>query len=200
MTYTELAAHVESWLNRENFTELVAEIPTFFILSQERINLEPTFKLYSTLTTATIDTATPTIPADYSKPYTFTIIEGTSRYELNSETLKIVKSVQGSGRPYLVAPVGSEFVFGPTADSTYDVELIYFPKLTPISPSNATNELSDLYPSLILFATLLEACLWLKDDQRAAVWEGRYRDTLSKIHAFEEKAEYEDGSLQVRPR
>ena len=37
----------------------------------------------------------------------------------------------------------------------------------------------------------------MKDDQRAAIWEGRYQDTLTTLVESENKMGYEGGSLQV---
>jgi len=197
MNYTELVASVTSWLNRNNFAALTSEIPTFFALAQERIDTDPQFRLISLWVNTTIDTATPTLPADFSKGIA-AIIDDEQGSEVRGAPVREVMARQfQNGKPAIMAPVGTEFIFAPSPNQTYSISLTYQKSLTRISDSIADNELTTTYPSLILWAVLTEALMWLKDDQRAAVWEGRYRETLAKIALKEEEKQYPGGSLKV---
>jgi hypothetical protein len=196
VTYTELEAAVISWLNRNNFAALEAEVPVFFELAQNRIDRDPDFKMVEAMKEVTITTDVPTVPADFNKGVSYTIpsLDG---HALTGSSVKDVKARQGaSGIPNRIAPVGTDFIFSPVPSGVYSVEIVYHPKLQHISTTTATNVLSDTHPALILFAVLLEACLWLKDDVRAAVWEGRYQTTMNDISVAEEYKRYEGGSLK----
>ena len=196
MTYTEIAADVISWLNRTGFTNLEAEVPTFVEFAQRRIWRKANFN--AMLTEVSFDTDTPTIPVDLLRVHTMTIPNGSRLVEVNGAPLKkVIQEGSSVGMPCFYAPVGLNFRFGPTPDTNYSVDLVYYASLPNISPSVATNWVSDNNPELILFGALLEACLWLKDDTRAAVWEGRFQETLTNIQNSENKLGYEDGALRV---
>ena len=196
MTYTEIEADVVSWLNRTGFTALEDLVETFIELAQRRIWRKA--DLNAMLTEVSFDTSTAALPADLQRVHTMTIPNGSRLVEVNGAPLKkVIQEGNVVGVPCFYAPVGLNFRFGPTPDTTYPVDLVYYASLPNISTTVATNWVSDNNPELILFGALLEACLWLKDDTRAAVWEGRFQETLANIENSENKMGYEDGALRV---
>lgn len=73
--------------------------------------------------------------------------------------------------PQIVAPGG--ILLAPTPTVAYPYELIYA-SYPLFNEENPTNFLTDRYPSLLLYACLLEAVPFLKDDERVATLEGLY--------------------------
>lgn len=196
MTYTELEAAVKSWLNRNNFAALEAEIPTFFSLAQSRIDRDPDFKMIELIASEVVSTGTPSIPGGFSKGIAYTFDDGCQMKGANIAEVEALKGTPGT--PTLIAPAGTEFIFGPPPNTDRDFTVYFYRRETPISSTNESNTLSTQHPELILFAVLLEACLWLKDDQRAAVWEGRYQQTMDGIAIHEELKQWEPGSIDMR--
>tara|TARA_Y100000310_G_scaffold336408_1_gene420858 strand:+ start:747 stop:1385 length:639 start_codon:yes stop_codon:yes gene_type:complete len=196
MTYTELEAAVKSWLNRNNFAALEAEIPLFFSLAQDRIDRHPDFFLIEAQEPVTLNTWLPSVPADFSKAVSMTIPSRDGHIVRFAAVQEVeAKRTSNPGCPELVTPIGSEFRFGPDPDQAYDISFIYQKTLEPISPSVSNNELSDSHPMLILHAVLVEACLWLKDDARASVWEDKFQQTMRSVHAHEINRSYAPGSI-----
>jgi len=77
------------------------------------------------------------------------------------------------------------------------VDIIYYAALANVSASNDSNWVSDNYPELIIWATMYEALLWLKDDNRAAVYFSRMNSLIDEIMESERELHYEGGSLSV---
>ncbi len=68
----------------------------------------------------------------------------------------------------------SHWLITPTPDAAYPVEIIYYQLLPLLDDANQTNWLTEYAPRLLLYATLLEATPFLKDDSRIPVWQGFY--------------------------
>ena len=194
-TYAEIETDVISWLNRTGFTNLEAEVPTFMAMAQNRIwrNAD----LNAMLVEASFNSDTPTVPTGLLRVKSMTTTRGSQPWPLNGAPLKKVIAAGTLSTPTLYTIVGTDFRFGPTPDAVYTMDVIYYAALTNIAATTDTTWVSDNWPELILFGTLLEACLWLKDDARSAVWEGRFSATLAEIEESEEKMAREGGSLQV---
>jgi hypothetical protein len=194
-TYTEIETDVISWLNRVGFTALVAEVETFIQLAQRRIYR--TADLNAMLVEVAFDSDTPTIPTGYLRTKSMSTDTGGSTCQIHGAPLKKVKQAGLLGQPRLYTTIGTDFRFGPTPDQVYSIDLVYYGSLTNVSSTVANNWLSDNIPELILFGACMEACLWLKDDARAGVWEGRFSQTLTDLEDSEGKMAYEGGALAV---
>ena len=194
--YTDMKATISRWLNRENFPVLEAEVDLFMDMAQRRIFRD--CDLEQMLQTAAFDTTTLTVPADYLRTQTMTILQGNDRFEVKGASAKKVRQMQSlTERPRYFTVRGGVFVLGPLPDSTYSIELDYYGSLSLLSGAVATNWLVINVPELILFSALLEASVFLKDDQRAQVWNGRYDEVKTSLMASEERKAFEGGSLQV---
>lgn len=198
-TYDDLVVKVKSWLNRDNFPELDVEIEDLMAMAQRRIYRLCDFKIMEKK--INFLTSAPTVPADYlrTKRMRYTISTA-STVVLDGSTLDVVESLGSSDTPYLYTIDAGEFVFGPSPSTERDIDLTYYYGLPLLAPLNQTNWFSENIPELVLFGTLLEAALWLKDDNRAAVWEGRFMATKKEQEDSEAKADKEPGSLRVRRR
>lgn len=66
------------------------------------------------------------------------------------------------------------WLFAPTPDAAYPVEILYYELPPLLDDSTQTNWLTEYAPQLLLYGTLLEATPFLKNDERMAVWQGMY--------------------------
>lgn len=73
------------------------------------------------------------------------------------------------------------FYLAPTPSDTYQYELIYLsiPKFDAV---NNQNFLTDQYPLLLLAVCMVEAVMFLKDDERIPVFESSYNRALQGIN------------------
>jgi hypothetical protein len=197
MTYAELQTKVVSFLNRIGFTELEAEVPFLMEMAQRRIARTCDLRAMEVIKTDVLSALT--APTGVFRVKTFTIEQSSQTFELSGVPYKKVKQAAGqTGIPKYYAVVGNVYQLGPVADSDYDAEIVTYqmlPLLTDLAPNNW---LSDEAPELLLYATLIEAGLFLKDDARAGVWEKQYNDIKKAIEDSEMNLDKESGGLAVR--
>lgn len=68
----------------------------------------------------------------------------------------------------------SHWLISPTPDEAYPFEILYY-QLPPLLDDEVqTNWITEYAPQLILYATLLEATPFLKNDERIPVWQQMY--------------------------
>lgn len=198
-TYDLLVEKVQSWLNRENFPDLDIEIEDLMAMAQRRIYRLCDFKIMEKK--ISFQFSTPTVPTDYLRTKRMRYsLSSAATVVLDGSTLDIIETLGTSDTPYLYTIDAGDFVFGPAPAVDRDIDLTYYYPLPLLAPANQTNWFSENIPELILFGTLLEASLWLKDDNRAAVWEGRFMATKDEQESSERRADKEPGSMRVRRR
>lgn len=70
----------------------------------------------------------------------------------------------------------------PTPDDTYPFEVVYYQELVYLDDANQTNWLTEQAPFLLLYASLLEATPFLKNDDRIATWQALYDRAAAMIN------------------
>jgi hypothetical protein len=196
-TYAEIKDATLRWLNREGFTELDTDIEDMMAIGQRTIWRRANLNAMLTVSTLAVDAAFETAPADLLRLKSLTLQKGSQSYDLRSVPLRQLYLAQDTGRPRFFSVVGTSIYFGPTPDQEYTVDIIYYAALANVSASNDSNWVSDNYPELIIWATMYEALLWLKDDNRAAVYFSRMNSLIDEIMESERELHYEGGSLSV---
>jgi hypothetical protein len=75
------------------------------------------------------------------------------------------------------------FIFAATPDQAYPAELVYYEEPALLDATNTTNFITQYMPNLLLYASLLEASPFLKNDSRISTWQSFYetmRDAYNK--------------------
>lgn len=198
-TYANMKTEVESWLNREGFASLTSKVDTFLGMAQRRIFRDCDLRCLEATATNTTGTSL-TVPADYMRTKAFYIIVGSEPVEVRGSSFHDVlrQRITGAGQPKVYDLVGDTIYLGPEAVQDYTWHLVYYKSLALLSGSNTTNWFTDNAPELVLFSSLLEASIWLKDDNRANVWKQRYEEVKESVEQNDIRADKESGSLQVR--
>jgi hypothetical protein len=68
----------------------------------------------------------------------------------------------------------NNWIISPTPDAAYPFEVLVYQILPLLDESNQTNWLTEYAPQVLLYACLLEATPFLKNDERIAVWQQMY--------------------------
>jgi hypothetical protein len=68
----------------------------------------------------------------------------------------------------------TNWLIAPTPDAAYPFEVLYYELPVLLDDENQTNWLTDYAPQLLLYASLLEATPFLKNDERIPVWQQMY--------------------------
>lgn len=70
----------------------------------------------------------------------------------------------------------------PTPDLPYPIEILYYELPPLLDTDRQTNWLTKYAPNALLYATLLEATPFLKNDERIAVWQNFYDHAIASLN------------------
>jgi len=196
-TYSELKTAVANWLNR---SDLTTYIPDLVMLGEKRIYRDLRIRAMETALSSTISSGVVALPSDY--------VELKSAYVDGSPTQVLQRKIVGfiyekyparssGGKPKFIAREGSSFIFGPYPDSAYTIKGIYYARLTALSDSNTTNWFTTNAPDLLLFASLCEAEVFIKNDERMVLWQAKYDQIVSQLTAEDQREQYSGSTLRT---
>lgn len=78
------------------------------------------------------------------------------------------------------------------------LEIIYFRKVPPLTPSESENWVSVSDPDLYLFGLLVEISSFLKDANASAMWDARFAQCLEAIQSDDLDNRWSGTALQIR--
>lgn len=187
-TFTTLREDVQRYLERgasaATDPTVYEQIPRLINLAERRIARE--LKVQGFIAPVTTDLVTG--QSVYDKPdrwrdtVSMNIGTGASnldRKPLFSRSYEYVRAYwpnEGStGEPVFYCDYDySHWLIAPTPDDTYPIEILYYQQPQLLDDINQSNWLTDYAPQVLLYATLLEATPFLKNDDRIEVWQGMY--------------------------
>lgn len=198
MNYGELKANVAAWMNR---TDLTAVIPTFVMLAQDRIylgspelNADP-LRIGDMLTVLSPFAGT-SLPSNWTEVKRLSwILSGSIKYPLEFLPIEKIGPYEGiAGRPQFFSLRGDNVIYGPTFSN--DVELMYYAR-----PANLSAD-ADLIPSccdsVYLYATMLEASIYLKDDAQAQRIALAYKNAINAVQKQDDGNLHSGNTLRIR--
>lgn len=188
MTYTTLKDDVRRYLERGlTFASdpiVFEQIPRLITLAEQRIARE--LKVQGFINNVTL-TLTPNTSV-YAKPdrwrdtVSINISEtpaGSKRLPVFARGYEYLRSFwpdpSETGRPQFYADYNfNNWLLAPTPDAAYRVEVNYYELPPLLDDTVQTNWLTEQAPQLLLYAALLEATPFLKNDERISTWQSMY--------------------------
>ena len=225
MTYTELVAAIQSYT--ENYEqEFVDNIPVFVRQTETRIYNAVQLPSIRRNSTGTLLTGNKylTAPTDFLAVYSMAVIENygtateTYHYLLNKDVNYIraaYPTPADTGLPQYYAIFGPQvtsnvttdelsFIFGPTPDDAYTLELhyYYYPESITTAADGRT-WLGDNYDPALLYGSLREAYLFMKGEQDLiANVEAKYNEAMGELKrlgdGMERQDAYRSGQVRVK--
>lgn len=201
-TYTALKAEVAEWLNR---SDLTARIPEFIRNAESELRDDPRVRKHAT-TSLTVDAEEESLPSDFKSleslyldgPTYFGDIEIVNSGALSDANFDVAGA---SGVPRKAAVIaGQRLRFAPTPNASYNVRMTYWANVPHLSDTAVTNWLLQERQDIYLYATLMEAAPFLRDDDRIPVWGQNLTSRLEALHRKNQTLQYGGGSLVRRPR
>ena len=196
MTFTTLQADIIAELERD---DLATQVLDFIDGGERKIaqELRPRgFEVFAT-STMTIGDEIITQPVRVISYMAFHILTdsagtatGNQRREVFRRTYDFARAYApdrtSTGMPRFYAGMGADnLIVVPSPVAAYVFELAYLERLQPLDSGNATNWLTVNAPQLLLYASLLEAAPWLRDDDRIATWQSMYDRWASGLQGRE---------------
>jgi len=208
MTYTELKAAIQAYTENTD-TSFIAEIPVFVEQAEQRIYNSVQFP--SLRKTVTLSTASGVqfvdCPTDFLSVYSMAVIDATSSYQflLNKDVSFIRQAypkIADTGTPQYYALYGPtaasdlelRFIFGPTPDAVYSLDLQYFFYPESIT-TTATGRswLGDNFDTVLLYGSLVEAYTYMKGEvDMMGLYNQKYNEALALAKRLGDGMERQD--------
>jgi hypothetical protein len=192
MTFDSLVIQVKNYLERDDATT-VSEIPNFINQAQQRICRESKNIGLEQYVTGNFVPGVFTYakPARWRRNITFNCGTGPAQENRSSILLRSYEFLISywpdrtkTGTPDVYSDYGYyNFIVAPTPDTTYPFEFSYLEIPATLSVVTQTNWLTDFAPDVLLYATLLEAMPYLKNDERMPVWKEMYGAGIASLNA-----------------
>lgn len=205
MDYTEITTLALSYADRTD-DEVTKNVDNFIKIVESRINRA--LKV-----------------ADMSTTVQIPIVEGEEYYDLpvGYGGLRTIKIIQDGGQSITLTPanpeqlnnvinstlggmtfskvyyaqIGKKIRIAP-ARSTGNLELVYYQKLVNLSSTDPENWLADSDPDCYVFGILTEISAFVKDKEAAALWDGRFKSSVSEIDIEDASDRWSGTSMQVK--
>lgn len=190
MTYNTLVLQIQNYLNRYDDI-LIAQIPNFIYQAEQRIARESKNIGLEKYVTNTFDAGEAVLakPGRWRRTISFnygTGVNFNNRNQLYLRTYEYARSYWPNqtllGNPLYYCDYSyTHFLIVPTPIDFFPFELSYLELPAPLTLLNQTNWLTNYAPDLLLYACLLEAIPFLKNDERIPVWEKLYDRALASV-------------------
>jgi len=200
MTYSSLFNQVLSYLDRTDI-DTTNQVANFIFQAQQRIARDTKtlgLEVYAT-GLLTPGVAVYAKPANWRRNITFNVGTGSTN---NARSPVLLRSYEFlinywpnrtlTATPLYYCDYGySNYLLAPTPDAAYPFEFSFLELPTPITPLNQTNWLTNFAPDVLLYATLLEATPYLKDDERLGMWEDQYKKRIDSLNGQDDQRVYD---------
>ena len=180
MTYTSLAADIESYLERTD-TATVDKIPTFIMLAEQVIASQIKFLGNLTVNESTMVQGTPVIakPARWHKTVSMNVTVAGVKSPVFLRKYEYLREywpeATNEDIPKFYADYDyTHWLVAPTPADAYTFEVLYYERVQPLDISNQTNWFTEYAPQALLYGSLLQAMPFLKNDERMAMWRAEY--------------------------
>lgn len=183
-TYSELQTKIKAWLHRGDLDSIT---PDFIMLAEQRINGDLDARLQDTVAriSATQSGEYVDLPSDLINIRQLSVTTDPIRgmKYVTPDSFRVLNPYATSGTPELYTVIGSKAYIAPIPDAAYSMNVIYKARVPALSNSVTTNWLLTTYPHVYLYGALCEAAPYLKDDNRIAVWENKYKESIDTVNA-----------------
>jgi hypothetical protein len=179
-------------------------VTDFITLAEAKLSRDQRVRKLDERTLTTVaSTDYVTLPSDFKAVEALYYDGDNRRGEINvvpADKLPMMKLSAGpTGLPVVGSIVGSRLYLAPVPDGAYSLYLKYESVLPSLSATLTSNWLLESHPDVYLYAALVEAEPYLRDDERIALWQGQLEQKLEHLAKYTDRQEY-TGRLVMRPR
>jgi len=199
-TYAALQAKVIDYLDR---TDMTAEVPDWITLCEA--NIARDLRRAVALATITVSATETTLPGDVAELRSVRPLTATAYQDVPVTICTPLTFAEAAarhngvaGRPKYGMVLNGKLYVAPAPDQAYDLEIIYFTKLVPLSEANPSNATLLEAPDLYLYGTLMQAEPFLENDDRAGLWKSAYDAAVLSLNTRREREEYGAAPLTAR--
>jgi hypothetical protein len=210
-TNSTLTTAIQDYLEN-NGSSFVTNIPNFIKATEEKILKSVQLDEFKKNVTGT-GTASNTylaMPSDFLAPFSLAVIDSSSKY--NYLKLKHVSFIRDytpiastTGNPQYYAEFDSDtFILAPTPSSNFTFELHYFYRPQSLTDSSSTTWISENAINALLYGSLAEGSMYLKNFESIPVYEQRFQEAIMMLKNLGEakstRDQYRYGEIRREPQ
>lgn len=200
--YTDLVASIENWYTDQDLT---AVIPDFITLVEGDLFYNKSIRLQAmevTDTAFSVSARLTAFPTDFlewrelrhsSSPYEKLDLVGA---DWANEHFSWITT----GRPKRYLNEAGQLRMVPTPDTTYDLTVTYYAKLSALGPSQATNWILTNFPNVYLYGALCKSKGFVGNDERMPGWEAAYEQAVNGMVKADSRARWSGSTPAQRVR
>ena len=195
-SYATLQTKVADVLARDDLTNY---IPDFIQYTENKLYRTLNLRNEETALSVSISSGVAAVPSDF-KALKFAYYDQTPAQLLQwvsiTELYRDYPNRSGAELPSVISREGSNFVFGPRSqDGT--LKGIYYAKKDPLRTTDPSWYVTNA-PEVLLYGALLEASLWIRDDEGALKWGKLFEDAVDTLREEDDNANEPAGALYTR--
>ncbi len=204
MTYDSLVSDVKAYCERPNDANLAAQIPRLVMLAENRIATDLRILGLRQVAEGAFTAGNPVLPKPAylrrTETFRYTDANGDSRV-LYPRTMGFVRefwpddSATAAPRYYTDYDFDN-YLLAPTPSAAFAMELTYIARIAPLDSAMQINWYTANAPQLLLYATLEEAGLFLKNAQMTQLYAGKYKESAA-AYSTEDKLRQVDNNIIV---
>ena len=192
-TYSDLQDKVSLWLDRDDLT---ARVSDFTALLEARLNRELRSVMQDTREDWTVTTESYTLPPAFRKLRRIHIEGSPDRPLVEMGAQAIAAAFSGdSGIPQAYYIEGRTIFFAPPPSSSTTINATYSTRVEPLSDTVASNWVLDEHPDVYLFGTLLEAAIYIRDEEAISFLSERLETAMASLIRMGRLDRYGGGPL-----
>ena len=207
-TYSTLVQAIKDYTNNTE-TTFVSQIDLFISNAEQRILMEVQLPEFRKNVSGTLskDNKYLGLPSDFLAPFSLSVFTSNNYHFLINKDVNFLQEsypdITETGRPLYYAIFDSgNLLVAPLPDVDYSMELHYVYSQAGMSSGNTTTWLGTNAPDALLYATLLEAYIFMKGDAELMnYYQTRYQETLPRLKNLGEgrdrKDVYRSGQLRI---
>lgn len=203
MTWTSLIQDVLNYCERSD-QETRDQLPRLIVLAENRLASEVRGLGFIRVLKGNMEAGNPVIdkPETWRETSSFRVFSSTRTqtiYKRQYEFCRAYSSDTGVKRTpkYYSDYDFNKFFVVPSPDRAYDFELVFYERPVPLSKQNETNWTTVNAPQLLLYATLIEAAAFLKQDARVETFKSLYLQSAQSIMLESARREIDRSSGQA---
>lgn len=188
--YDNLVKSIIKWSHRE---DLEIEIPDFIQLCENEMyaNDSENLKVRSMeiITELAISGKYLSLPDRYESSRSIRLVIQ-SGGEIIYRTPEALKRQPAGGLPQFYTIIGNQIEFDRTPDSGYTIELQYYRKAIPLTPTNQTNEILTNHPAIYLNGALSQVFTYSQDYQQQAIYYSRFINAIKGANKADKRGRF----------
>lgn len=190
-TYSGLKTAIQDYMESSE-TTFVNTLDTFIQQAENRIFNTIELNVFRKNVTGTASSGTPYLgaPSDFVSPLSLAVLDGSNNYTYlllkhTSFMRNYIKNASTTGTPKYYGQFDDDtFILAPTPDSnlTFELHYLYQPASLTAAGDSGTTWVSENAPDLLLYGSLVEASIFLKQDlNETNMFEARFQENLVRV-------------------